>query len=84
MGQDMLEHPDPDKSKVKDYDRLPHGQALLANLGVVCNGNTVQLHADGFGTLADYAAIIKAEVNDPSARHEDGEDDPAEDTRGDQ
>ncbi|MDR3635457.1 MAG: M56 family metallopeptidase [Isosphaeraceae bacterium] len=77
LGQVALEHPDPEALKVEAGERAYRmAKALLANLGVVKKNGTVQVHANGFGTIADYAAVLEAEVREANAQSKDDKNEP--------
>lgn len=48
-------------------------RALLANARVESDDHSAALRTDGFGTLADFAAIIEAELQAEVKSHEQGQ-----------
>jgi hypothetical protein len=49
-------------------------KALMANVRIENSGNAVTVHAQNFGTLADFAAIVDVEAQESKARVAAGND----------
>ena len=43
-------------------------KALAANVRVVQTDNAIAVHAENFGSLADYGAIVESDVHEAKAR----------------
>jgi beta-lactamase regulating signal transducer with metallopeptidase domain len=64
QGRDAIDHPATDAAAMKEDELfLPMASACLANLRVERANRTVNVRAQGFGTLADFASIFEAEIN---------------------
>lgn len=75
LGRAQIEHPDPEALAVGAHEQRIHGMAkgLLASLRVRRTDRSVELGAEGFGTLADFASLIAAEANNGEEVHGQGE-----------
>ena len=72
LGRKVAEHLDPETLGLAPPDRIVLiAQAFFANLRVEAMDNSVELQAEGIGTLADVASIIYAEMQGekPEDRH---------------
>ena len=72
LGREAVEHPGPDRA-VSEF----HGRALqmitrlLTNLRVGRGNSSVELHTKGFGTLAEFGALIEADFDEPAGQNQD-------------
>jgi hypothetical protein len=63
QGRDAIDRVAMERRPGEDNDRsFRMTQALLDNLRVEHTDRSVALHAEGFGTLADFAAMVEDEV----------------------
>ena len=63
LGREALEHPGPDDTVGEFYGRsLQMAKTLLANLRVGRGNGSVELHTEGFGTLAEFGALVEADI----------------------
>ena len=69
LGRDAIDHADPKAKEFADHERMLRMiTSLMANLRVEHTDRSVGIHTDGFGTLADLASIIEAEMNEQKAQ----------------
>lgn len=67
MGRKALEQIDPKSPEVAAHDlSFRMLKALAANVRVNQTDHAVTVHAQGFGTLADFAAIVEGEAKEES------------------
>ena len=72
LGREALEHPGPDDAVGEFVGRgLRMAKALLANLSIGRGDGSVELHAAGFGSLAEFASIVEAETDQAATPNED-------------
>ena len=74
LGQKALEQLDPEHRDGGSVDPLVMARALLANLRVDRADRSINVRAEGFGTLSDFAALVQAEF-DAADTIRGGEDD---------
>ena len=68
LGRDAINHADPKAKEFADHERMFRMiKSLMANVRVEHTDRSVGVHTDGFGTLADFASIIEAEMNEQKA-----------------
>lgn len=73
LANDEVEHADPAALAVGAYDRAHRmSKAFLASLRIQRSDRSVDLRAEGFGTLADFASIVEAEAGEVESADRDG------------
>jgi hypothetical protein len=69
LGRDAINHADPKAKEFADHERMFRMiTSLMANMRVEHTDRSVGVHTDGFGTFADFAAVIEVETNEQKAQ----------------
>ena len=69
LGRQYSEHNGRKLPDAKAHDQIARMlKALVANVSILQTDNAIAVHADNFGSLADYATIVESDVHEAKAR----------------